>query len=93
MAIQIRTVPRHCSYLGLFSFPFWILLYAADKLIDIVEKKISPFSLSEPGKIKIANMLRRYTYQLMLECVDIGYENYIRCLANQFDWRSLRAII
>lgn len=48
-----------------------------DALIDLIEEKISPFSLNESGKSTVANLMRRYSPDLLEECVDIGIAQYL----------------
>lgn len=44
--------------------------------IDYINLKLSPYSLSEQGKETIANLLPKYSSQLICECVDISHEKY-----------------
>jgi hypothetical protein len=49
-----------------------------EKLITFIEQKIKPFTLNEIGRAKIASLLQKHTYDLLIECVDIGYYQYIK---------------
>ena len=49
-----------------------------NELIAFIEMRIRPYSLNESGKVTISNLLRRFPYELLEECVDISYEHYIR---------------
>lgn len=45
--------------------------------VELIEGKISPFSLNEAGKSSVANLVRKYPADLLIECVDIGVEQYL----------------
>lgn len=49
-----------------------------DEFLQLVNEQIYPFLLSEPMKISLKNLLRRFPYELLVECVDISYEKYMR---------------
>ena len=48
------------------------------KIETIVNEKISPHFLNEKGKAEISQLTRKYDYNLLLECIDIGIATYFR---------------
>lgn len=48
------------------------------KIETIINEKISPHFLNEKGKADISQLTRKYDYNLLLECVEIGIETYFR---------------
>lgn len=48
-----------------------------DELVKFIEARMQPYCLNESGRVSISNLLRKYSYELLEECVDISYENYI----------------
>lgn len=48
------------------------------KIETIVNEKIAPHFLNEKGKADISQLTRKYDYNLLLECIDIGIATYFR---------------
>jgi hypothetical protein len=48
------------------------------KIETIIQEKISPYSLNEKGKSDLAQLISRYPYGLLKECIDIGVGTYFR---------------
>lgn len=48
------------------------------KIETIINKKIAPFKLNEQGKSNISQIQRKYSYDLLCECIDIGSSNYLQ---------------
>ena len=48
------------------------------KIEIIINDKIAPYSLNESGKAQLAQIVRKYPYELLIECIDIGIEKYFR---------------
>lgn len=48
------------------------------KIETIIREKISPYTLNEQGKSDISQIIRKYPYDLLLECIDIGITKYFR---------------
>ena len=48
-----------------------------DDLVKFIEERIHPYCLNQSGRVSISNLLRKYSYELLEECVDISYENYL----------------
>lgn len=51
---------------------------ARKKIETIVAEKIKPYILNEKGKADLAQLIRTYSYELLIECVDIGVATYFR---------------
>ena len=51
---------------------------ARKKIETIVNEKIAPYSLNEKGKAQLAQTIRNYPYELLIECIDIGIKQYFR---------------
>ena len=51
---------------------------AHKKIETIINDKIAPYSLNERGKAELAQTIRKYPYELLIECIDIGIERYFR---------------
>jgi len=49
---------------------------ARKKIETIINNKIAPYSLNEKGKAKLAQVIRKYPYELLIECIDIGIKQY-----------------
>lgn len=49
-----------------------------NELQQLVSERIHPFLLGEQTKVVLKNLLRRFPYELLVECVDISYEKYMR---------------
>lgn len=49
---------------------------ARKKIETIINDKIYPFSLNERGKADLAQIIRKYPYELLVECIDIGVSKY-----------------
>ncbi len=48
------------------------------KIETIILEKIKPYSLSQVGKSKVAQLVLQYPYDVLLECIDIGVASYFR---------------
>lgn len=48
------------------------------KIETIIHEKIYPFTLNEKGLADISQLVRKYPYELLLECIDIGVSAYFR---------------
>ena len=51
---------------------------AKKKIETIINEKISPYKLSETGKADLSQLIRKYPYDLLIECIDIGISQYFR---------------
>ena len=51
---------------------------ARKKIETIVKEKISPYTLNERGIADLAQLVRQYPYELLLECIDIGVASYFQ---------------
>lgn len=51
---------------------------ARKKIETIINEKISPYTLNEKGKSDLSQIVRKYPYDLLLECIDIGIATYFR---------------
>lgn len=49
---------------------------AHKKIETIINDKITPYSLNERGKAQLAQTIRKYPYELLIECIDIGIKQY-----------------
>lgn len=49
---------------------------ARKKIETIINDKIAPYSLNEIGKSQLAQTIRKYPYELLRECIDLGIEQY-----------------
>lgn len=49
---------------------------ARKKIETIINDKIAPYSLNEKGKAQLAQTIRKYPYELLIECIDIGIKQY-----------------
>ena len=54
-----------------------VLVMEFEELIEYLNLKIAPFSLSDEGKKNIANMYNKYPTNLIIESVDIGVKQYL----------------
>lgn len=48
------------------------------KIETIIAEKIHPFSLNERGKSDLSQLISKYPYDLLKECIDIGVATYFR---------------
>lgn len=48
------------------------------KIETIISEKISPYSLNEKGKSDLSQLVNRYPYELLIECIDIGVSTYFK---------------
>ena len=48
------------------------------KIETIIKEKIYPYSLNEKGKARLAQTIRQYSYELLIECIDIGVSKYFK---------------
>lgn len=46
-------------------------------LIEYINNKIAPFSLSEFGKNDISVLLQQFDFECLKEAIDISFKNYI----------------
>lgn len=51
---------------------------ARKKISTIIEEKINPFTLNEKGKSGIDLLTKKYSYDFLVECIDIGVSTYFR---------------
>lgn len=49
---------------------------ARKRIETIINERIYPFSLNERGKADLAQIVRKYPYDLLVECIDIGVAAY-----------------
>lgn len=49
---------------------------ARKKIETIIKDKIAPYTLTDKGKANISKLVRQYSYELLLECIDIGVSTY-----------------
>lgn len=52
---------------------------ARKRIETIIRQKIAPYTLNSVCKSKIAELTRRYSYDLLVECIDISALKYLRC--------------
>ena len=65
---------------------------AHKKIETIINDKISPYSLNERGKAELAQTIRKYPYELLIECIDIGKENPLRTRSQHHYQRQRRGL-
>lgn len=51
---------------------------ARKKIETIILEKIHPFTLNERGMADLSQLARQYSYELLIECIDIGVSTYFR---------------
>lgn len=51
---------------------------ARKKIENIVQERIKPYTLNECGIADLSRLARQYSYELLLECIDIGVSTYFR---------------
>lgn len=51
---------------------------ARKKIETIINEKIKPYSLNEKGLADIAVLKKQYSYDLLIECINIGVSTYFR---------------
>ena len=51
---------------------------ARKKIETIVKEKIKPYTLNERGMAELSQIVRQYSYELLLECIDIGVSSYFQ---------------
>lgn len=49
---------------------------ARKKIETIIKEKINPYSLTSKGNANVSQLIRKYPYELLLECIDIGVSTY-----------------
>lgn len=49
---------------------------ARKKIETIVQERIKPYALNERGMADLSQLVRQYSYELLLECIDIGVSAY-----------------
>ena len=54
----------------------------AEEFIDYIEEKIYPYTLRENGRANISSLFRKYSEDLLIECVDIGVSQYFQYDSN-----------
>lgn len=47
-----------------------------DEFIQYIEEKIEPYTLRENGRASISTLYRKYSIELLIECIDIGIDRY-----------------
>ncbi len=53
-----------------------------EELIGYINKKISPFSLSEHAKNNLKILISKYSLEMLYECVDISFAKYLSYINN-----------
>ncbi|MGI5950144.1 hypothetical protein [Peptoniphilus sp.] len=48
------------------------------KIETIINEKIYPFKLNEKGKSDLAHLTTNYSYELLVECINIGVSQYFK---------------
>lgn len=48
------------------------------KIETIILERIHPFTLDERGMADLSQLARQYSYELLIECIDIGVSTYFR---------------
>ena len=51
---------------------------ARKKIENIVQERIKPYTLNESGIADLSQLARKYPYELLLECIDIGVSTYFQ---------------
>lgn len=51
---------------------------ARKKIETIILEKIYPFTLNERRMADLSLLARKYSYELMIDCIDIGVSTYFR---------------
>lgn len=51
---------------------------ARKKIETIVQEKIAPYTLNERGMADLSQLVRKYSYELLIECIDIGVSSYFK---------------
>ena len=51
---------------------------ARKKIETIIKEKIHPYTLNERGMADLSQLERQYSYELLLECIDIGVGKYFQ---------------
>lgn len=49
---------------------------ARKKIETIIKEKIFPYSLNQKGQSQLAESIRKYSYELLIDCIDIGIKQY-----------------
>lgn len=49
-----------------------------DKIISTINEKIAPFSLNKKGEADIACLTTQYSYELLVDCINIGVSRYFQ---------------
>ena len=49
-----------------------------DDFIDYIEERIYPFTFRENGRATLSKLFRKYSEDFLIDCVDIGIEQYFR---------------
>lgn len=49
-----------------------------NEFIDYIEEKTSPYTLRENGRSSMSSLYRKYSEELLVECVDIGISQYFQ---------------
>ena len=50
----------------------------SEKIIAIINDKIAPFSLNKKGEADIACLTTQYSYELLVDCINIGVSRYFQ---------------
>lgn len=49
-----------------------------EKIITIINERIAPFSLNKKGEADIACLATQYSYELLVDCINIGVSRYFQ---------------
>lgn len=49
-----------------------------EKIITIINERIAPYSLNKKGEADIACLTTQYSYELLVECINIGVSRYFQ---------------
>ncbi len=49
-----------------------------EEFIEYIEERTYPFKFRENGRAKLSSLFRKYSESLLLECIDIGINQYFR---------------
>ena len=51
---------------------------ARKRIITIIKNKILPYTLNKVGEANIARLEKQYSYELLVDCIDIGIATYFK---------------
>lgn len=52
------------------------------EFIDYIEEKICSYKLRENGRAELSSLFRKYSEELLIECIDIGISQYFQYDSN-----------